>query len=100
MYSSTYSELESTSSSTSSTTPTAETCAEFYGFSPKSQGVVENKPVASRLAGWWGHRLKDRFMMGGNFIPESGVNGFRVSNPPVLLIACVRASLDLFDKVS
>lgn len=53
-----------------------------------------------RLAGWWGHRLSDRFVMSGEFISETGVNGYRVSNPSVLLIACVRASMDLFDKVS
>lgn len=53
-----------------------------------------------RLTGWWGHRLSDRFLMSGDFIAEGGANGFQVSNPSVLLIACVRASMDLFDKVS
>lgn len=54
--------------------------------------------VPRRLAGWWGHRAKDRFNMEPTFIPEDGVNGFRLSNPPVLLVACVRASLSVFDK--
>lgn len=53
-----------------------------------------------RFAGWWGHRLVDRFHMGPAFVPEPGAYGYRVSNPSVLLIACVRASLDLFDQVS
>ena len=57
-------------------------------------------PEPLRMAGWWGHRREDRFAMEPRFIPAEGVNGFRLSNPPVLLIACVRASLDLFDKVS
>lgn len=52
-----------------------------------------------RFAGWWGHRLQDRFLMAPEFIPCDGVYGFRLSNPPVLLIAGARASLDLFDKV-
>jgi kynureninase len=52
-----------------------------------------------RFAGWWGHRLDDRFVMDPQFIPCEGAYGFRLSNPPVLLIAGARASLDLFDKV-
>lgn len=52
-----------------------------------------------RFAGWWGHRREDRFEMASHFIPCNGANGFRLSNPSVLLIACVRASLDIFDEV-
>lgn len=55
-------------------------------------------PQPLRLAGWWGHRYDDRFQMDPRFIPCQGVNGFRLSNPPVLLIACIRASLDVFDE--
>ena len=51
-----------------------------------------------RLSGWWGHRLSDRFVMDPQFIAEKGAYGFRLSNPPVLLVACVRASMDLFDE--
>lgn len=56
-------------------------------------------PQPLRLAGWWGHRNDDRFLMDPRFIPAEGANGFRLSNPPVLLMACIRASLDLFDEV-
>ena len=61
----------------------------------------ESEPILSdtRFAGWWGHRLKDRFNMAAEFIPEEGAYGFRLSNPSVLLIAGMRASLDVFDKV-
>ena len=52
-----------------------------------------------RLAGWWGHRVSDRFVMNPEFIPSVGASGFRVSNVNPLLVACVRASLDVFDKV-
>ncbi len=53
----------------------------------------------SRLAGWFGRKLDGRFTMDVEYIPEDGANGFRVSNPPILLLACVRASLDVFEKV-
>jgi kynureninase len=53
-----------------------------------------------RLTGWWGFRQADRFQMNcSQFMPCEGANGFRVSNAPILLIACVQASLDIFDKV-
>lgn len=52
----------------------------------------------NRLSGWWGHRASDRFKMAPDFIPCEGAYGFRVSNPSVLLVACVRASLDIFDE--
>jgi kynureninase len=53
----------------------------------------------NRLAGWWGHRLEDRFVMGPEFVPCEGAYGFRLSNPSVFLVTCVRTSLDLFDSV-
>jgi kynureninase len=53
----------------------------------------------NRLSGWWGHRLSDRFVMDPQFIPIPGAYGFRLSNPPVVCVACVRASLNVFDKV-
>ena len=52
-----------------------------------------------RLAGWWGHRLSDRFDMSPTFVSCRGAYGYRLSNPPVLLVACAKASLDLFDKI-
>ena len=62
-------------------------------------GGGEADACRRRLAGWWGHRLDDRFVMDPRFVACEGANGFRVSNPPVLLVACVRASLDVFEKV-
>ena len=53
----------------------------------------------SKLSGWWGHRESDRFVMSPDFIPETGAYRFRLSNPPVLLVAGIRASMDLFDRV-
>ena len=45
----------------------------------------------------WGHRAADRFVMGHEFIPSPGAQGFMLSNPPVLCVATLRASLAVFD---
>ena len=58
-----------------------------------------NISFRNRFSGWWGHRLNDRFLMNPEFIPIPGAYGFRLSNPPVVCVACVRASLDVFEKV-
>ena len=52
-----------------------------------------------RLKGWWGQQLEKRFAMNDDFEPCLGAYGFRLSNPSVLLMVCLRASLDLFDQV-
>eukprot|EP01042_Synura_sphagnicola_P004091 gene4091-5153_t len=54
--------------------------------------------VMPRLTGWWGHRLETRFLMNPLFDPCHGANAFRLSNPSVLLVASLRASLDIFDQ--
>ena len=52
-----------------------------------SQPPSSSSPTPPRFAGWWGHRLSDRFVMGPDFHPSEGAYGFRLSNPPVLLVA-------------
>lgn len=51
-----------------------------------------------RLAGWWGHDKDSRFKMGPNFNPIPGAEGWQLSNPPILPMACMQASLELFNK--
>lgn len=51
-----------------------------------------------RLAGWWGYNEQRRFEMAPGFIAAPGVDGWQVSNFPVLSGAPQLASLEIFKK--
>ena len=46
--------------------------------------------------GWWGQDKATRFLMHHNFQPIPSVESWQLSNPPILQLAALRASLDIF----
>jgi len=51
-----------------------------------------------RFAGWWGHDKETRFLMGPDYRPIPGAEGWQISNPPIFQLAALRASLEIFDS--
>ena len=50
----------------------------------------------NQLHGWWGNHERSRFRMAAEFDPAEGAELWQMSNPPILSLAPVVASLDLF----
>jgi kynureninase len=57
-----------------------------------------NDQSIPRLAGWWGHDEAERFQMKKGFKPIPGVDGWQVSNHPILSSAAHLSSLEIFHK--
>jgi len=49
-----------------------------------------------RFGGWWGHDKATRFEMQSGFQPMPGAEGWQLSNVPILGMAAMKASLDVF----
>ena len=64
---------------------------------------VHEKHFASdklgQLHGWWGHDEATRFKMSATFTPAEGAELWQMSNPPILSLAPVIASLKIFQEV-
>jgi len=52
-----------------------------------------------RFTGWWGHNKETRFIMGDRFDPIPTVEAWQLSNAPIMAMAPVWASLQMFDQV-
>ena len=52
-----------------------------------------------RFAGWWNHNKETRFNMRLPFDVMPGAEGWQLSCPPVLSMAPIKASLDMFGEV-
>ncbi|MDH3689474.1 MAG: kynureninase [Gammaproteobacteria bacterium] len=51
-----------------------------------------------RFTGWWGHDKLTRFKMEPRFNPIHGAEGWQLSNPSILSLSAIRASLEVFDQ--
>jgi kynureninase len=51
------------------------------------------------LQGWWGQPVADRFRMRDGYVPAPGASAFHISNPSLLALAPLGASLDLIEEV-
>ena len=54
-----------------------------------------NKP---RFEGWWGTNKANRFKMKPDFEPIIGAEAWQLSNPPILAMAPIKASLEIFSE--
>ncbi|GAL68918.1 kynureninase [Jejuia pallidilutea] len=53
----------------------------------------------NRFAGWWSHNKQTRFNMRNEFNQLPGAEGWQLSNPPILSMAAIKASIDLFAEI-
>ncbi len=58
-----------------------------------------SNPNLNRFSGWWNHDKVSRFNMRQDFKVLKGAEGWQLSNPPILSMAAIKASLDIFDQV-
>ncbi len=59
---------------------------------------AHNKAL-NRFTGWWSHNKTTRFNMRDEFDQLPGAEGWQLSNPPILSMAAIKASLDIFNEV-
>lgn len=57
-----------------------------------------NSSALPRFSGWWGHDEKERFLMKKGFRPMTGVDGWQLSNHPILQGAAHLAALQIIEE--
>lgn len=57
-----------------------------------------NRKDLNRFTGWWSHNKETRFSMRDEFDQLPGAEGWQLSNPPILSMAAIRASLNVFKE--
>lgn len=57
----------------------------------------ENFP---RFEGWWGHEKSSRFNMQKDFQPINTAEAWQISNPPILSMAALLSSLEIFHEAT
>ncbi len=57
-----------------------------------------NNPAFPRLAGWWGYKESDRFLMRKDFVPMKGAAGLQISTPQIIAFAPHLASLEIVQR--
>ncbi|GAA5963018.1 hypothetical protein JCM8115_002591 [Rhodotorula mucilaginosa] len=62
--------------------------------------VHERWEDRKRLHGWWGHDKATRFAMPSSYTPLPGAAGWQFSNPSVLDVVALLASLQIFDAAA
>mmetsp|Transcript_38865 Transcript_38865/g.82010 ORF Transcript_38865/g.82010 Transcript_38865/m.82010 type:complete len:454 (+) Transcript_38865:22-1383(+) len=70
------------------------------GFFIHEKHWKDDAPPLKRFAGWWGHEKGSRFRMENKFVPSVGAAGFQLSNPPVLQVVSLLASLELYEQTT
>lgn len=56
-------------------------------------------PSLKRFAGWWSQNKATRFNMRQPLDITPGAEGWQLSNPPILSMSAIKASLDMFNEV-
>ena len=59
---------------------------------------IKSKKI-KRLEGWWGHDKSSRFSISNKFKPINSAEAWQLSNPPILSMAGLLCSLNMFDEV-
>lgn len=59
---------------------------------------AHNKDL-KKFSGWWSHNKATRFNMRQELDIIPGAEGYQLSNPPILSMAAIKASLDMFNDV-